>query len=427
MDSHATPALDTKLIPAELMAQVRSRFAYVDACPFTGKRIFLDSASGSLRLKTVLAAAERELLLPDQFSRLTQGAKHCRDVRQQGEEDVRLFLGARSGVIVPSKTSTDGLFRLIHHAAAHFPGTNVVATMLDHPCTYDGTRLAAETFGKEWRVAPLNPVTGFIDPSAILGKIDQNTSVLAFIHGSNITGALMDAEGIVRAARQVKEDICVIVDGVQDPPHAPIDVEDIGADAYLFGGYKTYTRRGISFAHLSERFSTIPHDKVSGKNPNEWAVGSQDQFDYATWSIVADYLCWFGSHYTGSSDRREQIVAAMLAMEAHEEALLDRLLNGTRAQKGLRQMDHIQVYGVPEDLSRRCCLVPFAVKGVDTADSVISYMNQGIFVNNRKSVMSKHMLDGLGAGGGIVRLSAAHYTTPEEIDTFLHVTESMKP
>jgi selenocysteine lyase/cysteine desulfurase len=426
MDTRKAATIETSLIPAELLEEVRSKFAYVEACPFSGKRIFLDSASGSLRLKSVMEAAERELLLPDQFSRLTLGAKHCREVRQRGEEDVRLFLGAKSGVIVPSKTSTDGLFRLIRHAAARYPGTNVVATMLDHPCTYDGTRLAAEAYGKEWRIAPLNPATGFIDPAAILNLVDRNTSVLAFIHGSNITGALMDAEGIVREARKIKEDLCIIVDGVQYSPHAPIDVEAIGADAYLFGGYKTYTRRGISFAHLSERFSTVPHDKVSGKAPNEWAVGSQDQFDYASWSIVADYLCWFGSHYTPSGDSRERVVAAMLAMEAHEAALLQQLLNGTPEQKGLRQMDHVQVFGVPEDLSRRCCLVPFSIKGVDTADSVISYMDQGIFVNNRKSAMSKHMLDGLGAGGGIVRLSAAHYTTPGEIDTFLKVTEKMK-
>jgi len=398
----------------------------VEACPYSGKRIFLDSASGSLRLKTVLEAAARELLLPDQFNRLTLGSKHCVAVKQQGEADVRLFLGAKSGVIVPSKSSTEGLFRLIRHAVAHYPGNNVVATMLDHPCTYDGTRLAAETYGKQWRIAPLNPVTGFIDPATLLGLVDQDTSVLAFIHGSNITGALMDAEGIVRAARKINENICIIVDGVQYSPHAPIDVEAIGADAYLFGGYKTYTRRGISFAHLSERFASIPHDKVSGKAANEWAVGSQDQFDYASWSIVADYLCWFGAHYTRSSDRREQIVAAMKAMEAHHEALLYPLLNGSQGRKRLLQMAHVQVYGMPEELSRRCCLVPFSIKGVDTADTVISYMDKGIFVNNRKSVMSKHMLDGLGAKDGIVRLSAAHYTTPGEIDTFLQVTESMK-
>src|ERR1035437_8213814 len=103
--------------------------------------------------------------------------------------------------------------------------------MLDHPCTYDGTRLAAEAYGKEWRIAPLNPATGFIDPEAILNLVGRNTSVLAFIHGSNITGALMDAEGIVRQARKIKEDLCIIVDSVQYSPHAPIDVEAIGADA----------------------------------------------------------------------------------------------------------------------------------------------------------------------------------------------------
>jgi hypothetical protein len=69
--------VEARLIPAPLLKEVRSRFAHVEACPFSGKRIFLDSASGSLRLKTVLEAAQRELLLPDQFNRLTLGSKHC--------------------------------------------------------------------------------------------------------------------------------------------------------------------------------------------------------------------------------------------------------------------------------------------------------------------------------------------------------------
>ncbi|MGA2080435.1 MAG: aminotransferase class V-fold PLP-dependent enzyme [Holophaga sp.] len=421
-----TPALEPKFLAPSLLAEVRSRFAHVEACPYYGPRIFLDSASGSLRLKSLMAVAERELLLPDQFNRLTPGSKHCVEVKQRGEADVRLFLGAKSGVIVPSRSSTEGLFRLIRHAAAHWPGTNVVATLLDHPCTYDGTRLAAEAGGKEWRVAPLNPVTGFIDIEAILARVDRNTSVLAFIHASNITGALMDAGEIVRQARRIKDDLCIIVDGVQYSPHAPIDVEAIGADAYLFGGYKTYTRRGISFAHLSERMATIPHDKVSGKAADEWAVGSQDHFDYASWSVVAEYLDWFGVHFTPSSDPRERIVAGMLAMEAHELALLRLLLFGNGTQKGLKQMEHVAIYGVPDDLTRRCCLLPFNIKGTDSADAVTRYMQRGIFVNNRKSAMSKHMLDGLGAGAGIVRLSAAHYTSPADIETFLKVTETIR-
>jgi selenocysteine lyase/cysteine desulfurase len=89
-------------------------------------------------------------------------------------------------------------------------------------------------------------------------------------------------------------------------------------------------------------------------------------------------------------------------------------------------MEHVAIYGVPDDLTRRCCLLPFNIKGTDSADAVTRYMQRGIFVNNRKSAMSKHMLDGLGAGAGIVRLSAAHYTSPADIETFLKVTETIR-
>lgn len=414
------------LFPDPLLAEIRSKFAYVEECPYAGKRIFLDSASGSLRLKALMDVAEKELLLPDQFARPVKGSKHCHEVMLKGEEDVRLFLGAKTGMIIPSKTATEGLFRFVRNAADYFPGANIVTTVIDHPSTYDSTRLAAETLGKQWRVAQVNRVTGFVDTATILDLVDKDTSVLAFIHGSNITGALMDAKEIVQEARKIKKDLCIIVDGVQYAPHAPVDVEDIGADVYLFGCYKAYTRRGIAFAHLSERFARIPHEKLFGKKPYEWALGSLDQFDYASWSCVTDYLCWLGGHFTASVDRREQLVAAMTAMEAHEVALLQRLLYGTKSQKGLKQMKRINIHGIPEDLSRRSCLVAFNIQGMDTNESVARYVDYGIAVTNRKpDAYSKHMLESLGAPE-IIRLSAAHYTLPQEIDAFLEVTEKLQ-
>ncbi|MDR3560934.1 MAG: aminotransferase class V-fold PLP-dependent enzyme [Negativicutes bacterium] len=419
------PGLEPRLLPEKLLQEIRSKFAYVEECPHAGRRIFLDTASGSLRLNALMEAAQQELFLPDNFARPTKGSAHAYTVKQKGEDDVRLFLGAKSGTIMPCKTATEGMFRVVRDAVRQFPGTNVVTTVLDHPCTFDSSRLAAETSGKEWRVAPLDRETGFIKKDAILDLVDKNTSLLTFIHGSNITGALMDAKEIVREARKIKEDLCVIVDGVQYAPHAPVDVEDIGADVYLFGCYKAYTRRGMAFAHLSERFSVIPHERLYGKKADEWALGSADQFDYASWSIVVDYICWLGSHYTPTKDRRGLLIAGLQAMEAHELALLERVMHGTENQSGLREMSHVRTYGLPDDSTSRSCLVAFSVDGLNTGDAVNRYVDQGVMLTDRKmDAYSKHMLDALGAAG-IIRMSAAHYTTPAEIDEFLRLTEAM--
>ena len=54
------------LYSRELMEKIRSRFRYVDWDPYSGKRIFLEAASGSLRPKSVIEAMSMETCLPDQ-------------------------------------------------------------------------------------------------------------------------------------------------------------------------------------------------------------------------------------------------------------------------------------------------------------------------------------------------------------------------
>lgn len=413
-------------IPDNLLQELRTKFAYIEECPYMGKRTFFDSSSGSLRLKSVLDVAIKEILMPDQLSGIYAGAEHCRDVKEKGEQDLKLFLGAKSGIILPSKTSTEGLFRLINAAVAHFLGSNVVTTAIDHPATFDGIRFAAKQCNKECRIAPLNPQTGFVDLENILLCIDENTSVFSFNYGSNITGALQNAKQIIQEVRKVKKDICIIVDGVQCAPHSVVDVEELGADAFLFGGYKTYTRRGISFAHISDKFAQIPHEKLLGASQSTWTLGSQDHFDYASWSCVVDYLCWLGGQFTPSQDKRTLIKNAMGKIAEHENALLHRVINGSEKQKGLKDMEHIVIYAIPENLENRICLVPFKIQNEETEFTLANYKQQGIALAEKQAdAYSEHILSGLKTNS-VIRFSGAHYNTPKEVDEFLRITEAMK-
>ncbi|NPV69597.1 MAG: aminotransferase class V-fold PLP-dependent enzyme [Firmicutes bacterium] len=414
-----------RLFPESLMKEIRSKFLYVDACPYAGRRIFFDSASGSLRLKQVVDVVQQEVALPDQLARPSQGSKHAGEVMERGEDDVRVFIGAKSGVVVPDQTATRAIFRFVTAAAAHFPGTNIVTTGAEHPSVYDSTWLAAQTFHKEWRVAPFDPATGVVTPESILDLVDKDTSVLVFLHGANVTGAYMDAATIVREARRIKDDLCVIIDGVQYAPHAPIDVEEIQPDVYVIGPYKANCKKGIAFAWLSDRFSVIPHDKLRGKKANDWVIGSVDHADYAAWSTTVDYFCWLGRHFTSSKDRRQQVLAAMTAIEAHEMALLDRLLEGSSKTRGLRRIDRVTLYCLKEPIARRACLIPFNIRGVATEKVVKAFVEKGIAISARWSdAYSRHVLSVLGTEA-VVRLSACHYTSPEEVDSFLLTTEEV--
>lgn len=416
-----TDSTEHGLFAPSLMKDIRSRFAFADRCPFLGPRDFLDSASGSLRLRDIARVMEAEGVLPDQINRDTPGSRHVMEMIARGEEDVRIFLGA-AGVVVGALTATLALFRTIGDAVAHFDGSNVVTTSLDHPATYDSLKRAAQIHGREFRTADPCPLTGTVEVDAITDLVDEETSVLAFIHGSNVTGAYLDAAAVVREARQIREDICVIIDGVQYAPYAPSDVAGIDADAYVIAPYKTYGKKGIAFALLSERFSRIPHGRILEKPADDWHLGSADHLNYGAWSAVVDYFSWLGGLFTSSDSRRDRVTAGMSAIASHVRALLHRLLEGSAAAPGLRCLEGIDLYAL-EGTGDRSCVVPMNIRGLDPVDAVREYMDRKIVVQARRSVMSRRQLASLGVeGDGIVRVSAAHYTSPETIDRFLEAT-----
>lgn len=161
------------VFPSGLLREIRSRFWYVDSDPFSGQRVFLESASGSLRLKLMIKALTEESTFPDQLGRANPASKHANEILKRGIDDVRLFLGAKSGAIMPAISSTHAMFRVVNAVTSHVAGSNVVTTELDQPSVYDSTRYFAKRTGKERRVASLaaSGFPFFVDPmSRISGR-----------------------------------------------------------------------------------------------------------------------------------------------------------------------------------------------------------------------------------------------------------------
>ena len=59
---------------------------------------------------------------------------------------------------------------------------------------------------------------------------------MAFTHKSNALGTINPVKTMVAQAHAAGA--LVLVDGAQAVPHVPVDVQDIGADFYVFSGHK---------------------------------------------------------------------------------------------------------------------------------------------------------------------------------------------
>jgi selenocysteine lyase/cysteine desulfurase len=412
-----------KLFSAELLSDVRKHFLGLEEDEFSGKRLFLDSAAGALKLKTLPVLAARESAIAGQIiSKHDFGSERIKEIIKRGEDDWRIFLNAKDGILYPDFAASGILWRIVTAAVEYYPGKNVVTTNLEHPCSYYSMKKAAEKYGKEFRIAKLNRHSGRVDVESILNLIDQDTSVLSVIHGSNANGAYNDIETICKEARKIKQDIVIIVDGVQYAPHGPIDIDAWKPDAYVFGPYKVSCIRGVGIAYINNRLSKIPHALFEGLPETQWLMGSKNHANYAAWTDTMDYLSWLGGHFTDSKDRKDLTVAAMTAIKENMLALANITVNGIDGIPGLNQIPHVRTYGAGE-MKERTGLILFSIDGYDTDELFDLYSQQNIHLRVRHlDPFAIVPLQGMGIDHPVIRMSMAHYTSPAEVSKFLAIT-----
>jgi selenocysteine lyase/cysteine desulfurase len=91
---------------------------------------------------------------------------------------------------------------------------------------------------------------------------------------------------------------------------------------------------------------------------------------------------------------------------------------------GFKDMKHVTVYGMEEDLSSRACLVGFNLEGIESTKGCELYREKQIRLHAPgQDPFFAAMLKQLGISS-FIRLSACHYNTQEEIELFLKATES---
>lgn len=406
-----------------LLNEIRERFCYIDRDPYNGERIFFENAGGALRLKSVVEIEREITAFPDCTSRPNKASKYLNGLALKGRDDFKLMIGAKNGKIVTSITASRVAFHITGAIIENTPGTNVVTTNLEHPASFDAVCYYANKKGIELRIANFDPVTGTVNKDEIINKVDKNTSLLSFIFASNMTGAILDVENIIKEARLIKPDIYILTDAVQHIPHASVDVEKLQIDGLTMAPYKCFSKRGLGLGYVSARASKLPHERILGKPLDEWELGSVEPSGFACLSAVVDYICWIGQKFTTVDERRAQYLEGIRRIQLQERALLERLLNGTNELPGLRNLNAVVVHFDTADLTKRHLFIAMSFKGHETSKAVKKYEENGIIVFDRvaTSPFSKRVMDACGLAG-IIRVTPMHYNLPKEIDTFLKVT-----
>ncbi|MEH7342351.1 aminotransferase class V-fold PLP-dependent enzyme [Bacillus sp. JJ1532] len=411
----------------DILSEIREQFSSIETDPFQKKeRLFFDNAGGSFRLKKATERFNEVDSIPNCPMRGHETSKYLLEIEQKGINDIRTIFNAKDGSINTYFSASQAIFEITGVIAENTEGTNIVTTALEHPSAFDSAKFYANKLGKELRVAKTNLVTGGVDVEEITKLIDQDTILLSVIYASNVSGAILDIESIVKEARKKKPDLFIVVDAVQHAPHGIIDIEKTPVDAMNFAPYKFFGVRGCGIAYISERAAKLPHHRLYGKEDGDLQLGSPVPAHFAALSEIVNYVCWIGSKFSDEQDRRTLFVEGMNRIALQERALLEILLNGTDYVSGLRNIPGITVHLDYEDLSKRDFIVAISIDGIDHAEAVKEYEKNGVIVFERivSSIYSRRMMESFGLTG-TVRVSPLHCHSTEEIEKFLIVTKKI--
>ncbi|MCH1868094.1 cysteine desulfurase-like protein [Nocardioides sp. CFH 31398] len=304
------------------------------------------------------------------------------------------LLGADRRGIVFGRSMTQLTFDVSRTLAQGWgPGDEVVVTRLDHDANIRPWVIAAERAGARVRWLGFDPVTAELDDVGPL--LNERTRLVAVTAASNLFGTRPDVPAITAAAHAVGA--LTYVDAVHLVPHAPVDKTALGADFLACSPYKFLGPHCGVLAADPELLETLHPDKLLPSTdavPERFELGTLPYELMAGTTAAVDVLTRLG----------------LEAIEAHEDALLTRLLDGLAA------IDGVTVHGSPK---RRTPTVLLSVAGREHADvhrALAARRINAPAASFYALEASRHA--GLGDAGGL-RVGLAPYTNDDEIDRLL--------
>ncbi|MGW1463199.1 cysteine desulfurase-like protein [Streptomyces sp. NPDC002308] len=352
-----------------------------------------------------------------------------RGVQNEGERNAEAIVaGARSALadllgadprgIVFGRSSTQLTYDLARTLAKEWgPGDEVVVSRLDHDSNIRPWIQAAEAAGATVRWIEFDPATAELTLDHVREALGDRTRLVAVTGASNLTGTRPDLPAIAELVHGAGA--LFHVDAVHLAAHASVELAATGADFLTCSAYKFLGPHLGVLASRPELLETLHPDKLLpstdavperfelGTLPYELLTAARASVDFLATLAPADEGVTAGDGTTG---RRERLVAAFEAIEAHEDALRVRI------ETGLAALDGVTVH------SRAALRTPtllLTFPGRSAADASLHLAARGVDAPASSFYAleaSRHL--GLGDTGGL-RVGLAPYSSEEDVELLL--------
>lgn len=317
----------------------------------------------------------------------------------------RFLNASRPEECVYVRGTTEGINLFAHswglsHLSA---GDEIVLTAMEHHANLVPWQLVAQRTGAVIRSIPIDD-RGMLRMDVAEQVIGPRTKLLAFVHTSNALGTVNPAAELIRLAKA--QGATVLVDGAQAAPHGPVDVQALGADAFVFSGHKTVGPTGAGVLWVRhDLLETLPPYQGGGDMietvtverstyqpaPLRFEAGTQAIAEVIGLAAALEYLMGLG----------------MDRVAAREAALYRRAVEATADIEGFRMIGT-----APE----KAAVLSFVVDGTHPTDLGMLLDTQGVAVRTghhcAQPVMDHFDLS------ATARASFAFYNTEDEVDRF---------
>ena len=298
-------------------------------------------------------------------------------------------------------------------------GDAIIVTNQDHEANSGAWRRLEDAgiIVKEWG---LNALTGQLDIADLEKLLDQDVKLVCFPHCSNVVGQVNPVAQIVALIHANGSFACV--DGVSYAPHGLPNLAELGADIYLFSSYKTYgPHQGIMVVReaLARQLPNQGHFFNSDYLSKRFTPAGPDHAQIAACAGMADYIdALYDAHFTAAAVPVKRAEAVHDLMRAHEQSLLQPVLDLLRAKNAVRLLgsdkaeNRAPTVAIDLGTSARPMAKALAARGIMAGD--------GDFYANRALRAM-----GVDPNQGVLRLSFVHYTNQAEIDKLLNALDDL--
>lgn len=384
--------------------------------------VFFDNAAGAQVPQLVLDAVNRHLVERN----VQRGGRYAYSQQvdatiAQARQSVADFLNANDPGEIAFGMNATSFIRLVSLAIGQTlqKRNEFIVTDMDHEANV-ATWLALEREGAKflwWRMRD----DGNLHAEDLKTLLSSRTRLVACTVTSNALGSIVDVAAAARLAHEAGAEI--FLDCVHYAPHGVVDVQAFDCDYLVCSGYKIFSpHMGFLWGRreLLEKLPTFREDFIPDEPPGKIEAGTFIYENVAGMDAAIAYLENLGRTLAASEgngqmkSRRANLVRAMRAIRSYEESLSLELL------RILRECG-ATIYGVLEDkrVRERVPTLCFNMKKISPARVTETMAAAGIGVRDGHMYAPRLMKRlGLNLDSGVVRISAVHYNTQEEMHRF---------